>query len=332
MSDDYRMRLPMAHPAAVQYPRRTDPDAPRVDTRKSGNADLRGWITSSAYAPRSRRRATSRSMAGSSSPLHDTVTSVHQRRPDFGRPYGLSETARSQSAPGSRTLPQRGPQHRERRFPDGEWMHVAWSRTATRHAHDLRHVGSAASRTIRATHLPEHQPAIDHSHRLVRSQISNVEGAVDSVLLWDVAGHPRDRGGMPTGHALTAGCSMLDFESTALSGGARCARSMRTAERAHRQAGQTRISTFTLAPLPLAVDGFTDNSAITWTLTCPEGLVVTRAVWLSDFARHSQCRLSRSGQELHAYCRCAAMRPFSSFRLPISPRPRRSDATVVIGD
>src|SRR3546814_3288136 len=105
-----------------------------------------------------------------------------------------------------------------------------------------------------------------------------VEGAVDSIRLWSMARSAAEiAAGMasppPSG---TAGLALaLDFEGTALSGGA-LLRSLNPNGVSGRIAspGETRSYAFTLPPRTMALfDSLTPNSRLTWTLTGPEGPV-----------------------------------------------------------
>src|SRR5690606_32259852 len=134
-----------------------------------------------------------------------------------------------------------------------EWMHVAM--VANRDEGTLKIFVNGveqASRTIRGGNTYQNTNPLWITHTTsVGSHISKVEGAVDSMRLWNVARTPAEiAAGMadPAAPGSAGLLYALDFESTALSGGA-ILRTLNPNGVSGRidTPGQTRSYTFSLA-------------------------------------------------------------------------------------
>ncbi|HEY6816092.1 MAG TPA: CARDB domain-containing protein, partial [Croceibacterium sp.] len=175
-------------------------------------------------------------------------------------------------------------------FRTGEWMHVALVSDRDGQTAKIYVNGAEqATRTIRGNNAVQTTEPLGIGHNTeTADHVGMIEGAIDSIRLWTVARSAADIAAGMVAPALpgTAGLSYaLDFESTALSGGA-LLRSLNPngVSGALTAPGQTRSYTFTLgAPVLALFDSLTDNEGMVWTLTGPNGDVVTnRRIDLSD--------------------------------------------------
>ena len=216
-------------------------------------------------------------------------------------------------------------------FRTGEWMHVAM--VSNRDAGTLKiYVNGVeqASRTIRGNNaFQSPNPLwIGHNNE-TGDHLGKIEGAVDSMRLWNVARTPAELAAGMADPATpgTAGLLYgLDFESTALSGGA-LLRTLNPNGVSGRidEPGQTQSYTFTLTSTTLALlDSFTDNTAMTWTLEGPSGTVVNgRRIDQSDSRDIANPTLRLGPGNYTLTIDGTATRPGSSISAcAISPTPR----------